>query len=351
MAKRIALVIVLMVAGFSVFAGSNREEAAEPAATEATVAGGRYNEAPVLQQLVEQGKLPPVDDRLPENPLVVQPYESIGKYGGTITANLAGQPSGGTAEWMNYGSLTYLSTEDFVTVEPGLVERWEYSGDYRAITIYFRRGTRWSDGVPFTMDDVLFWYNDCLMNEEINPVVGSFWENSTATRIDDHTIRFTFPNPTPNFFRRYGVGNNELQSSSPSEGFFYPKHHAMQFHITYNAEAQKMAEDAGFDKWYQLLQAESDFREHFTVNPEVPVLAPWMVKAATPEYIEYERNPYFWAVDTAGNQLPYIDTVMGVFGTDTQIRQARVLAGELDVGGYHVPRPAEFPLTRQTCRY
>ena len=117
---------------------------------------------------------------------------------------------------MNYPSLVYLSTEDFRTVEPGLVERWEYSADYRSITLYFRSGTRWSDGEPFTVDDVLFWYDDCLMNEEMNPIVGSFWADSSANRIDDHTIEFTFPNPTPHFFRQYGIKNNELQSSSPN---------------------------------------------------------------------------------------------------------------------------------------
>ena len=284
-----------------------------------------YNEAPALKELVRQGKLPPIEERLPNNPLVLKPLEKIGKYGGVLHTILYNQPSDGMALLINQPSLTYLNTEDMLTVTPGLVESWEYSEDYRTLTLHFRKGVKWSDGVPFTVDDVLFWYADVMMNKEATPATPLFWKGSTAKKIDDDTIAFTFPVPKPHFFRPYGMRNNNLQ-----RGFFYPKHYAKYFHPKYNPDAQKLAEAEGFEKWYQFLQAKASSSEHFQINPDVPVLSPWKVVKATPDFIMWERNPYFWIIDTEGNQLPYIDRLMGVFALNPELRQATLLAGQID---------------------
>ena len=213
-----------------------------------------------------------------------------------------------------------------LTVTPGLVESWEYSEDYKTLTLHFREGVRWSDGVRFTVDDVLFWYEDMVMNKEATPATPSFWRGSRAQRIDDNTLQFTFLVPKPHFFRPFGIRNNNLQG-----GFFYPKHYAKQFHPKYNPDARKLAKAAGFDKWYQLFQAKASCSEHLQINPDVPVLSPWKVVKATADFIMWERNPYFWIVDTEGNQLPYIDKLMGVFALHPELRQAKVLAGEVDI--------------------
>ena len=289
------------------------------------VATTEYNEAPTLKELVSQGKLPPIEERLPERPLVVKPLEKIGKYGGILHTTLYNQPSDGMALLINQPSLTYLDTEDMLTVTPGLVERWEYAADFKTLTLHFRKGVKWSDGVRFTVDDILFWYQDVMMNKDATPATPLFWKGSTAKKIDDDTIAFTFPVPKPHFFRPYGLRTNNLQ-----RGFFYPKHYAKQFHPKYNPDAQKLAEAKGFDKWYQLLQAKASCSEHQQNNPDVPVLSPWKVAKATPDFIMWERNPYFWIVDTEGNQLPYIDRLMGVFALNPELRQAKVLGGEVD---------------------
>ena len=285
-----------------------------------------YNEAPMLKELVRQGKLPPIEERLPNNPLVVKPVEKIGKYGGILHTILYNQPSDGMVLAMNHPSLTYLDTDDMLSVTPGLVEKWEYTEDFKTLTLQFREGVKWSDGVRFTVDDILFPYEDVMMNEEATPATPIFWLGSTAKKIDDYTIQFTFPVPKPHFFRPFGIRNNNLQT-----GFFYPKHYAKQFHPKYNPNAQKLAEAAGFDKWYQLLKAKASFGEHLQNNPDVPVLSPWKVAQATADFITWERNPYFWIVDTEGNQLPYINRLMGVFALNPELRQAKVLAGEVDV--------------------
>ena len=285
-----------------------------------------YNEAPVLKELVRQGKLPPIEERLPNNPLVVEPLEKIGKYGGTLHGILYNQPSDGMPLAINHFSFTYLDTDDMLTVTPGLVEKWEYADDFKTLTLHFREGVKWSDGVPFTVDDILFYYEDVMMNKEATPSMPAFWLGSTAKKIDDYTMRFTFPVPKPHFFRPYGIRHNGLHG-----GFLYPRHHAKQFHPKYNPDAQRLAEAAGFDKWYQLLTAKASFGEHLQNNPDVPVLSPWKVVKATPEFIMWERNPYFWIVDTEGNQLPYVDKLMGVFALNPELRQAMVLAGEVDM--------------------
>ena len=290
------------------------------------VATTEYNEAPTLKELVSQGKLPPIEERLPNSPLVLKPLEQIGKYGGTLHTILYNQPSDGMALLINQASLTYLDTEDMLTVTLGLVERWEYAEDYKTLTLHFRQGVKWSDGVRFTVDDVLFWYQDVMRNKQATPATPLFWKGSTAKKIDDDTIEFTFPVPKPHFFRPYGMRYNNLQ-----RGFFLPKHYAKQFHIKYNPDAQKLAEAVGFDKWYQLLQAKASCSEHLQNNSDVPVLSPWKVVKATPDFIMWERNPYFWIVDTEGNQLPYIDRLMGVFALNPELRQAKLLAGEVDL--------------------
>ena len=291
-----------------------------------TLATMEYNEAPALKELVRQGKLPPIEERLPNNPLVLKPLEKIGKYGGTLHTILYNQPSDGVALLINQPSLTYLDTEDMLTVTPGLVEIWEYSEDYKTLTLHFRKGVKWSDGVLFTADDVLFWYEDVMRNEEATPATPIFWRGSSAKKIDDYTVQFTFPVPKPHFFRPFGIRNNNLQRE-----FFYPKHYAKQFHPKYNPNARKLAKAAGFEKWYQFLQAKASCSEHLQNNPDVPVLSPWKIVEATPDFIVWERNPYFWIVDTAGNQLPYIDKLMGVFALNPELRQAKVLAGEVDL--------------------
>ena len=308
-----SLIVLTTLFAFSIF-------------TVGAVATTEYNEAPTLKKLVRRGKLPPIEERLPNNPLVLKPLDKIGKYGGTLHTILFNQPSDGMALAINHPSLVYLNTDDMLTVTPGLVERWEYTEGFKVLTLHFRKGVKWSDGVPFTVDDILFWYEEVMRNKEATPATPIFWKGSTAKKIDDYTVQYTFPVPKPHFFRPYGMRNNNLQ-----RGFFYPKHYAKQFHIKYNPNAQKLAEAAGFDKWYQLLEAKASFSEHLQNNPDVPVLSPWKVVKATPDFIMWERNPYFWIVDTEGNQLPYIDRLMGVFALNPELRQAKILAGEVDL--------------------
>lgn len=327
MLKKILVLLIISIAGLPLFAGGGKEkESAAETERTVTTGTGKYSEAPMLAKLVERGELPPVEERLPENPLTVKPYDGIGVYGGELLGDLYQQPSDGSVAEMNFVSLTYLDPDDMLTITPGLVEDWEYSNGYKTLTLNFRKSVKWSDGEPFSVDDVLFWYNDILMNKEATAAVPEIWKGSSAKKIDEVTVEFTFSSPQPHFFRKYGVRNNSIQ-----DDFLLPKHYAQQFHPDYNSNANKEARDAGFNNWYQYLRSKAVSGEHYQVNPECPVLSPWRVSEYTEEYIRWERNPYFWAVDTAGNQLPYIDKLMGFFALDKELRVARVLSGQVDL--------------------
>jgi peptide/nickel transport system substrate-binding protein len=161
---KIKIVVVLLICclALSVFAGGKQEPKKEPVLEveekAEPVTTAKYREAPMLTELVKAGKLPTVEERLPDSPLVFKPQEEIGEYGGTVNSILWGQPSEGPPVLMNASSLTLLDSDDLLTVTPGLVERWEYTNNYKTLTLYFRKGTKWSDGQPFTVDDILFWY-------------------------------------------------------------------------------------------------------------------------------------------------------------------------------------------------
>jgi ABC-type transport system substrate-binding protein len=175
------------------------QAATEPPAeaTEAPVAG--YNEAPMLKELVDAGQLPPVEERLPENPLVIPVTESTGVYGGVWHRGFLG-PS----DYNNYVRVVYDGlvrfSPDGSKVEPRLIESWESSDDFMTWTIHMREAAKWSDGEPFTADDIMFWYEDVLLNTDLTPSIPKWMQNkdgSTAVveKVDDYTVTWTYTNP------------------------------------------------------------------------------------------------------------------------------------------------------------
>jgi peptide/nickel transport system substrate-binding protein len=187
---------------------------------------------------------------------------------------------------------------------------------------------RWSDGEPFNADDILFWYTDVLQNKELTAAIDARWqpggELMTLVKVDDYTLRLTFKAPY------YGMAN-WLASEDMTQGWWYvPEHYARKFHKKYNADVDKLAKDAGFDTWVQLYNNKVVFRIGAQRNPDVPLLNPWVLKELSPQRAVWERNPYFWKVDTSGNQLPYIDRILATIVTDGNLKDAKILSGDLD---------------------
>ena len=255
----------------------------------------KYNEAPELQAMVEKGQLPPVEERLPENPKVMRTPE-IGVYGGSY---VFGIPATGRSGQFNSYSATPLWNVHFSeglvapgepddrALEPNLAERWEYSEGGKVLTIWLRKGIKWSDGVPFTVDDVLFTYYDVIRSDTIPTGARGTWQVdgvfAEMEKIDDYTFKLIMPVPMPNLL---------AWEMSENRGQFHllPKHEMMKVHPDFNSNATL-----------------EDWNSARSVQNKPAVLTGWAPASVEGNFIFSERNPYYWKVDEKGNQLPYFN--------------------------------------------
>ena len=303
-----------------------------------------FQEAPPLAELVKQGKLPPVQERLGQDPLVIKPVHEIGKYGGTWRRGYTGPAD----KWNGYRCCSgpdHVLFWDYTgnKVVPNVARGWEISDAGRTITLFLRRGMKWSDGQPFTADDFVFWYKDMYQNSELvptkTPLLSINGKPGELAKVDDHTIRFTFPEPYYLFLDvlagSTALGGQAYQGLN-GMGLFAPKHYLQQYHPTHvGAEAvAKTAKAEGYDNWVSLFK----FKNDWALNPDLPVLTPWKttVPINHPTQWVLERNPYYWAVDTAGNQLPYLDKVVMTLAENLEVINLRAIAGEYDFQARHL---------------
>jgi peptide/nickel transport system substrate-binding protein len=292
-----------------------------------------FNESPYL---ANKG-LPPVAERLPTNPMVIAPFEGKTNYGGTLRIGIGGTNPGWGGLWYLAGWETLVFwTPDMSNVQPNIAESWEVSEDVRSYTFKLREGMKWSDGAPFTADDIMFYIEDVLLNEELNngAVTADWLPESTGDKLqveklDDYTVEFTFAEPNGTFLYTLATFNGRQIA-------WYPKHYLSQFHPKYNDNLDELVSAAGKGSWTELFQAKAfgpvtDTVDYFSVS-ERPTLFPWIVKTpiGTGTQITMERNPYYWKVDEAGNQLPYIDEIIGTVYEEGEARTLAMLNGELD---------------------
>lgn len=311
-------------------------EAPAPAKAEAepAVPPSEYSEAPMLADLVTKGELPPVDERLPEEPLVLTPLQEIGEYGGTVhTVSDSAGRYGWDARIFLADRMCYLLRLDdtCLNVSPALASSWEMSEDAKTLTLHLRKGIKWSDGEPWNADDIMFWYEDVLQNDELTPVKPYNWtwdgELMKIEKLDDFTIALQFPQSHP------------LAPALLARGFFpthYVKHYLKDYHPTYVDQDQldQQAKDAGFEFWYQLFGQKQDPYERD--EPYHPTLYAHQFVEKGVDFVIGERNPYFWMVDPEGNQLPYTDRVFATPVANREVGTAKMLAGEVDLGGWLV---------------
>jgi peptide/nickel transport system substrate-binding protein len=281
-----------------------------------------YGEAPMLAALVEAGELPPVEERLPVNPAVVEPIESVGVYGGTWHRAWRGVNDFHAFGRIIYDPVLRWPRNPTDTVQPGLAESWEWNEDGTTLTLHFREGLRWSDGEPFTVDDVIFWWEAIETDTNITAAVHSEWmaggEPMTIDRIDDYTITLNFAAPN-GLAETVGLAfhGNQWPLGFERFGFYAPEHYLSQFHPAYS--------DTGS---YEAFEAAA-----FDYNVDRPVMTAWRIS----QYEEgttlmvAERNPYYWRVDSEGNQLPYIDRVYFHFVENADGVNAMGIAGDLSM--------------------
>lgn len=308
------------------------EAPAAPAADAAPATPpGQYSEAPMLADLVASGELSPVDERLPSNPMVMPVAEQTGNYGGTFRRGFKGvSDRWGPTKVQDRGLAWY---DQDLAMQPRLAESWEVNDDATEWTFYLREGTRWSDGEPFTTADIQWWYDYELTNQEITPAPGRAWitgADNTLMQlevIDDYSFKLTFADSNPLFIFSVGRLTN---------GLYSPGHYMQQFHMELTddvAGLEAQITEAGFETWDQYYLD----RRWWYLNPDKPSVGPWVAKnQLSEELFVMERNPYFFAVDADGQQLPYVDQVTHRLFDANDVFNLWIINGEIDFQARHV---------------
>ncbi|MEM7130128.1 MAG: ABC transporter substrate-binding protein [Chloroflexota bacterium] len=295
-----------------------------------------FGEAPMLADMVAAGDLPALDERLTSEPAVVEPLESVGTYGG----ELAGPSTNPTCcGWdvleMRLQKLFTIDT-DLSTIIPNIAKGIDISDDQTEFTIHLRAGHKWSDGEPFTTEDFRFYFEDVISNEELTASPPGLWtsdgELAQFEVIDETTVKFTYTSPKPSLIVSLGteVGNRG----------FRPAHYFKQFHADYNEEVAALAEEQGFEDWIQMFNSKmTPYNFTWNLGAETDSYAPTLnsfVFVSEDSFGNklYERNPYFFKVDTAGNQLPYTDSLRRILVEDLQVQDLKGIAGEYSHYGW-----------------
>ena len=281
-----------------------------------------------------------VADRLPDEPLVVVPYDSIGSYGGTIKF-LSNATEAGTSDMLSTRHVNLVRfADDLSTIVPNVAKDYEWNDDFTTLTFMLRKGHKWSNGEPFTARDVEFWYEDLMMNTNIRekpyPYLLVGGEPMTVDVIDDTTVRFNLPSPFPGLLATLAWTYNQA---------FMPAHFLEQFHPEIDSNADANAQALGFENGWDALAAYygnsgwTDTPTPMLRNPDLvagleyaayPSLEAYMTIEDTTEGRVYAANPYFHQVDTAGNQLPYIDYQNERYINENEIRLLKLVNGEVD---------------------
>lgn len=325
------VMIIALVAGCGAPAAQPAAPAAPaqeaaPSTSQEAAAPSTSKEAPMLAELVAAGSLPPVEERLPPTPVMLEPVESAGTYGGTLRM-VAGDDNLGWLR-MTVGNEGLVKWErDVSGVRPNVLKSWEWNEDATQLTAHFQEGIKWSDGEPFTADDYLFWWNEMVMDESIGLATPAGTrvdgEPMQLEKVDDFTVKFTFAASHPLFV------DLAARSFYNSAQHLVPSHYLKEFHPKHNSQYTDAKE----------LLARYDNPLKY---PDMPVLYAWRtVEYVSGDHITMERNPYFWKTDAQGNQLPYIDRIEAKIvpagGNASELITLKGIAGELDLQVRDIP--------------
>ena len=310
----------------------------------------QFKQSPFLDARVASGELPPVEKRLPENPLVFRTLDHIGEYSGTLRFDaiittgdwhLRHINAANNIEMPPSPAWDVVSTVFGYPMQPGLLESFSMSPDGMVFTGTIRRGLKWSDGTPVTTADVEFRIKDILLNKELNPVPAPWlvWGGGETELviIDSQTFQYKFAAP-------YGAFINAEIAMWPGTYYklIYPAHWLKQYHKDYADEAtllaaMKEAELTSMDEWRTffgsklgLFGCDNTFMD--TGGKEFPTVNPYIIKEdqGNGNYL-LERNPYFYMIDQEGNQLPYIDKLQRTYLADSEMQDLSIIAGNTDM--------------------
>lgn len=283
--------------------------------------------------------LPPLAERLPAEPLVVAPYNAIGTHGGTLKGTSRATEAG-TSDLLSVRHVNLVRySDDLQTIVPNIARAWEWNDDFTELTFRLREGHKWSDGEAFTADDIVFWYEDLILNPEIYESTPGRWlfsgEPATVEAVDAATVKFGFPVPVPGLLNRFAVDYGQP---------FQPKHFLGQFMDKHNPDAAARRAELGFESEGEAVNffyGPSDWTDIPTPmlrdaskldaigRATRPTLESHIVIDDNSQGRRLVANPYFHMVDTAGNQLPYINEIAETYAPEREVNMLRMLDGQV----------------------
>jgi peptide/nickel transport system substrate-binding protein len=305
-----------------------------------------FQEPPSLANAVAAGRLPPVERRLPDEPLVVDLKaggKQPGKPGGTLRM-LIGQ-GGDARSLLPFGYSRLVIYDERYRLVPDILKSFEVQ-DGRIFTFHLRKGHRWSDGDPFTTEDFRYYWEQIATNLSLNPegVPPALLVNGLPPRvdiIDETTVRYSWAWPNQAFLPALAASNPLI--------IYRPAHYLRQFNPKF-ADGKALARlltEAKLDNWQELHRRRDD--PFLLSNPEMPTLAPW-ISLSRPGSDRYEaiRNPYYHRIDKDGQQLPYLDRLLLVPRGKSEIAEGAA-AGDSDLQAAGLTL-GDLPLLRQAAK-
>lgn len=287
-----------------------------------------FTQSPILDEPQASGEIPPVVERLPDDPPIMTPLGSPGSYGGRATVFESDRPL------MNPPETVLRMGPAVRKTLPNLAESVALGDGGRSVTITLRSGVKWSDGHLLTSEDFVFWFEHIERNPELTPVVGPTFDGATIERHDARRFSYRFPEPRPLFV-------NQLAHSSSS--WYVPAHFLKNFHPSFTdpVALDREARRRGFQDWVGLFTAANSVRDQMVFFR--PVMTPFVLVSKTSTRGEYRRNPYYFKIDPEGRQLPYIDSMTTLRVTRDEIATARASTGQVTIAGQQM-QTADIPL-------
>jgi peptide/nickel transport system substrate-binding protein len=322
--KKVLIILVLCSLTFTLMAAGQSEVAEEVHSVITDM------ESPMLAARVAAGELPPVEERLPSNPVIVT-GEEIGTYGGELyVATTSPISFNESLDLIGFEPPLWLDQQS--NIEPNVFAAWEHTADFKVWTFTFREGMKWSDGDSFNAEDLMFWWDyEVNYTDLTSSIYMAEFNDVTVEMLDELTVQWTFNGDVyPNFEYTLATQFGYLG------WFFHPAHYAKQFHPEFVSE-DKLAElreendvKTNKDLYRKMVSNWSVFRK----NAGMPTIAPYELVQKTDEMSEWTRNPYYWKVDAEGRQLPYVDTLVFKGVSSDETLQGQVISGQSDFASW-----------------
>jgi peptide/nickel transport system substrate-binding protein len=290
-----------------------------------------FQQSPILDAQVASGELPPVAERLPDDPIVVEGIDGIGQYGGTAALFHAGE------QLLNVPEGPLRVGPQLSLTLPNFAEGVEYTNGGRTLTIALSPGHRWSDGHAITSADFAFWFENVLMDKRLTPVVERRFKGARMEVHDPYLFSYHFPEPQPLFVKFLAHSGWRIS---------VPAHFMRRYHPDFTPveQLEEEAEELGLQDWRTYFQAADNVRDLMVFDR--PVKTAYVIISRTSTRSRFRRNPFYPKVDREGNQLPYIDALEVQRVDSAEIMAAKASTGQVVIAGRQFTT-ADIPLFKR----